>query len=189
MDKRKLRRWVKRYERYDEAGLVYRRENWLYRDLTRWLDKNETVDLVSELAETFGVPMPKVYITQTAALIDSQYVAAFKVNHTPSLSHASWWLHFRVYREYKPRSEYWAVDNKCQRYKLFFYHVPARTVRSCAILHEFAHYLSFEWWGHPLHDQQFLAVNEMLHEWYKRKKRKDGVRTRYRLERLEGEKE
>ena len=175
MNKRKVARWHKQFDLYEHAQKVYRREQWLWHKQVRWLTKEEAETLISEVSQLFGVPEPTAYLT----LVDPERLNSW-LGHFMVDKNGKHWLTVRAPKVPARRLTYYAVDNKCIKYTVYFYNIPKESYNSLVLLHELSHYLCFWWWGHSLHDTLFCSVHEALEGWWQRKKRKPGVKVAHR---------
>lgn len=144
--------------------LMYRREAWVFRRLYGyWATPDQMRALHTALARYFNVPEPKLILRLGK---DDKTGGWFKVY--PSGAHH---ISIRGSRA----TGVWnikALSNRCKHYDVATrvregeYHVHS-------LLHEWAHYLVFVWFGRGGHSPLFAAVDEVVHAWYARRRKRE----------------
>lgn len=143
--------------------LIYCREAWVFRTQMRWWATPDQLHAVNRaLAAHFHVPVPRLSMRLTTNAIGGHFHVSDDGTH---------WIHVRG-----PKFKGWwkceYVNNKCERGQLKS-RVEAGKYHVHTLLHEWAHYLAYLWWGDGAHDVRFCAVDEITHEWYARRRKRE----------------
>jgi hypothetical protein len=150
--------------------LVYTREHYVLRHNSRWWTTPENMRRLNvALARHFNVPVPRLILSLSSDPYKSG--GHFKVTRTgrhwmkvTGIKRAGWFSNR-------------GLNNKCE-FVTIKTRVAGGDYSVALLLHEWAHYLVFKWWGGGAHDARFCAVLEITNKWYTRRRNKLATRRR-----------
>jgi len=173
MVSRRDRLWLKDANKMELTDYIYGREAYVYRDLGRhWLTEDEARGLVRLLADTFSnEKMPGVSFGGSRTNCTG--------GHFRITKRGTQYLRVRGTGVNRSNVLHHAVDSKCHEMKVVYQGVPPWRYQVQTILHEFAHYLAYLWWGCGTHDARWCNTSDALHNWYARSRKYRG--TMYRM--------